>query len=82
MKIWILVSVCDRDIIVEKFNTYEDAYKTMKHDLDQALEFDSESESDQEINGIYAEEDFYIRDLYAWANLRHDYDWTIEELEV
>lgn len=65
---YILVTVCDREILVEKFDTYEKAY----HEMESAFNnLDQRAVSVSEINA-----------WYAWANTDdYNFDWKIFELE-
>ena len=80
-KHWMLISVCERDIVSEQFETYEDARSQMLKEL--GYEFEKEYTEDwEEIkeNGIvYTYDDFGFDKFSAWSNIDDDCncDWLI-----
>ena len=67
---YVLVSVIEREIFGEIYNTYDEAYKEMQKSYEWTLK--------------HGGDDSYIGEWYAWVNdgPNHDnYDWKILGLE-
>lgn len=70
---WVLVSVCDREILVEVFDTYEEARETRDREMIEWASVPDDVFGKDE----YEESDFGYGGYQAWANDRSDYDWLI-----
>ncbi len=70
---YMLISVCDREILTEVFNSLEDAQNCMHKEMTEWANVDPESFHNME----YEESDFGFGEWSAWANGRCDYDWYI-----
>ena len=80
MKKYMLISVCDREILVEQFDTYEEAFEQMKKEM---IDF---GRVDEEIfqESTYEDCDYGFEPYYGYANNGNnhgDYDWRIVSLE-
>ena len=79
---FLLISVCDREIVTEKFETLSEAIKQLKEEFTEFyldLDFTSKKEMLQEAFS----DDCWIHPSYteAWANIGHNaYDWLIVEV--
>lgn len=81
--IYILADSYNREIVLTKYDTYEEAYQAMKDELDSVLHFDSLDEEAAAANGLEREIDYDICSFSAWANAKHsDNDWVIEKFVI
>lgn len=72
MKIYILADCYDHEILMRKFDTYEDAYNAMV-----------ESVNDTINDNCILDEDYGISNYRAWTNDGgFSTDWQINEFEV
>ena len=80
MKEYMLISVCDREILVEQFNTHEEAFEQMKKEM---IDF---GQVDEEIfkEATYEDYDCGFGPYCGYANDGNnhgDYDWLIVNLK-
>ena len=81
--IYVLADVYEREVCITKYNTYEDAYRAMKYELDLVLGFDSTDKVAAEENGYAPDFDFQINEWSAWSNVGdQNNDWVIEKFEI
>lgn len=78
MSRFILISVCDREIMTEIFDSYEEAVVQRNKEMVEWARVPEEAFSDEE----YEESDFGYGKYQAWANDRCDYDWLIVEVPM
>lgn len=73
---YILVEVIERDTVVTKHETLEEAQEVMKNHLCEALNVDNLDEADEN------DEEYELHSTSAWANTNHpgNCDWTIFNL--
>ena len=80
MKKYMLISVCDREILVEQFDTYEEAFEQMKKEM---IDFGRVAEEIFE-ETLYEDYDCGFGPYCGYANDGNnhgDYDWRIVNLE-
>ena len=80
MKDYLLVSVCDREIVVEQFDSLEEAQETMHKEMICEGKIPEEVVTDNE---EYGGENYSFGKWSAWANngVNHgNYDWRIFKL--
>lgn len=70
---YILISVCDREILTEVFNSLAEAQTCMYKEMMEWANIDPGAFHSVE----YEESDFGFGEWSAWANGRCDYDWRI-----
>lgn len=80
MKCYMLISVCDREILTEQFSTLQEAQETMHREMIE------QGRVPEEIfdHGEYEDTECGFGDWCAWANdgVNHaDFDWLIVSLE-
>ena len=80
MKKYMLISVCDREILVEQFDTYEEAFEQMKKEM---IDF---GQVDEEIfkETTYEDYDCGFGPYCGYANDGNnhgDYDWLIVNIK-
>lgn len=71
--IYILVSVCDREIAMAVFNSYAEAQKQMHYEMTRFADVNPAVFSVNE----YEDDSLGFGEKYAWANGKCDYDWRI-----
>lgn len=82
-EIYILADSYNREIVLTKYDTYEEAYAAMKNELDNLLDCDSTDNDSALKNGYLREVDYDIGDYSAWANAKHsENDWVIEKFVI
>ena len=82
-KIYILADSYNREIVLTKFDTHEEAYKAMKFELDNLLDCDSNDNNAAMANGYVRGEDYDFDNYSAGANAKHsETDWVIDCFEV
>lgn len=78
-KKYMLISVCDREILTEEFDTIQKAQETMHEEMIKQGKVPKDIFTQEE----YEEGDYGFNDYCAWANdgVNHaDYDWLIVAL--
>ncbi|HAU85698.1 MAG TPA: hypothetical protein DCW90_09385 [Lachnospiraceae bacterium] len=81
MQVWILITVVEREIVIQKYSTYSDAFDAMLSDVKETIEFNPYDIDEQKSHDCYKEEDYDISDFVAWSNVREIYaDWQIERI--
>lgn len=74
--IYILISVCDREILTETFKSLHTAQKQMHKEMIEWAGVDSEVFSNIEYEDV--DFNFGFGEIEAWANTNNcDYDWRI-----
>lgn len=82
-EIYILADSYNREIVLTKYDTYEEAYQAMKQELDYILDCDSSDDNAAMTNGYIRGDDYDINDYGAWANAKHSQnDWVIEKFVI
>lgn len=71
--VYILISVCDREILIETFKTHLHAQKQMHNEMVEWANLDPSIFS----NAEFETDDFGFGEWSAWANGKHEYDWRI-----
>jgi len=79
MKKFILISVCDRAIVTEVFDSMEEATAQRNKEMTEWAHVPSDF-FDQ--HDEYEESDFGFGKYEAWANDRCDLDWLIVEIPL
>lgn len=70
---YMLISVCDREILTEIFSTFAEAQACMHKEMEEWTNIESEIFQNTE----YEESDFGFGEWSAWANGRCDYNRRI-----
>lgn len=76
---YMLISVCDREILTEKFDTKEEAQETMRREMIEQGKVPEDIFDNEE----YEDYDCGFGEYSAWANngINHaDFDWLIVAL--
>lgn len=93
MSKYMLITVCERDIYTEQFDSFDKARKQMMEELkEQFFDFGNNRDEDDEeyqewleisSNEAYLDLEFGFDDDSAWSNLDDDYryDWQIVEIK-
>jgi hypothetical protein len=79
MKKYMLISVCDREILTERFDTHEEAFEQMKKEMIEQGKVPAEIFE----NDHYEDYDCGFGSECGWANdgINHaDFDWRIINL--
>ena len=81
MNNFMLISVCEREIITEQFSTFESARTQMLKELNEELE-KRDIEALQIDNLVDDEEEYGLGRDWAWSNVDDDClcDWKIVQL--
>lgn len=87
MKIWILASVCEREISTTAHHTLEEAQNAMKADFLETYSAYNDFTAEivkRAINNLEYTDDYYcsIRKDSAYINAKCLCDWQINEIEV
>ena len=84
MSKFILISVCDREIMTEVFDSYEEARAQRNREMIEWARVPEEAFHDgaEEREKIDDEDSFGYGKFEAWANDRCDYDWLIAEIPM
>ena len=81
--IYILADCYEREIVMTKYDTHEDAYNAMKKELDYVLGFDGSDDIAAKEAGYTIGCDFDINKWSAWANVKNqNNDWVIDKFEI
>ena len=81
MNKYMLISVCEREIMTDLFENFQDARKTMLKELySQAKENDVEVDTTQVL--VDDEELYGYGNDWAWSNVDDDYYWDWKIVEV
>ena len=77
-KLYVLITVCERDIWTRTFTTLEEAQSKMRLEM-----MEDAGVSPNMVNDKTAEvyDDFEIGKYGGWANMRENWDWSIEVIE-
>lgn len=73
-KIYVLISVCDREILAETFKSLPEAQQQMHNEMSEWADVDPMVFSN---NNEYEDDDFGFGEWSAWANTNSDFDWRI-----
>ena len=86
MSKFILISVCDREIMTEVFDSYEEARVQRNKEMIEWARVPEEAfrdgEEEYEEIGDEIEDSFGFGKYEAWANDRCDFDWLIVEIPM
>ena len=84
MSKFILISVCDREIMTEVFDSYEEARAQRNKEMIEWARVPEEAFRDEECEeiGDEIEDSFGFGKYEAWANARCDLDWLIVEIPM
>lgn len=78
MSKFILISVCDREILTEVFDSHNEALTQRNKEMIEWAHVPEEVF--RKYNEKYEESDFGFDEYQAWANDRCDFDWLIVEV--
>ena len=83
MTIYVLVIICEREITIKHYYSYEKAYKEMKNDIDKLINCDCTNQRKASLMGWNKGIDYDIDEYGSWANTAHGtYDSLIQKIQV
>lgn len=82
MSKFILISVCDREIMTEVFDSYSDALAQRNKEIIEWANVPEKAFADDEYEEIGDNDSFGFTKYEAYANDRCDFDWLIVEIPM